>query len=79
LPVVSEPWFNLPIVTEWTWDKADGTIAATSIEQRKVQIRDIPSVFNLPPEVLISMNAFDAYVAEEKQRQIEEAQANAKR
>jgi len=25
------------------------------------------------------MNAFDAYVAEEKQRQMEEAQANAKR
>ena len=73
MPVVSEPWFELPLITEWTKDKADGTYAATNIEKYKVYIRDTPSVFNLPDEVLASINAFDVYVAEEKQRALEEA------
>ena len=75
MPVVSEPWFELPVVTEWTWDKANGTHAATNIEHYTIKMRDVPSVMTLPPEVLISMNQFDAYIAEEKERAMEEAKA----
>jgi len=75
LPVVSEPWFELPVVTEWTWDKANGTHAATHIEQYRIKVRDVPSVMSLSPEVLISMNQYDAYIAEEKERAMEEAKA----
>ena len=72
MPVVSEPWFELPLVTEWTEDKANGTYAATNIEKFKIHMRDTPSVFNLPAEVLMSMNQYDVYIAEEKERAMEE-------
>ena len=78
MPVVSEPWFEFPVVTEWTWDKANGTHAATNIEHYTIKMRDVPSVMTLPPEVLISMNQYDAYIAEEKERAMEEAKAEAK-
>ena len=35
-------------------------------------MRDTPSVFNLSAEVLMSMNQFDVYIAEEKERAMEE-------
>ena len=41
-------------------------------------MRDVPSVMSLPPEVLVSMNQFDAYIAEEKERAMEEAKAQAR-
>ena len=72
MPVVSEPWFELPLVTEWTEDKANGTYAATNIEKFKIHMRDTPSVFNLSAEVLMSMNQYDVYIAEEKERAMEE-------
>jgi hypothetical protein len=76
LPLVSEPWFELPIVTEWTKDKASETYAATNIEKFKIKIRDTPAVLNLHPEELLSMNEFDVYISEEKQRAMEEAKAH---
>ena len=78
MPVVSEPWFEIPVVTEWTWDKANDTYAATNIERFKIKLRDIPSATALEPEILISMNQYDAYIAEEKERLMEEAKHNHK-
>ena len=78
MPLVSEPWFELPVVTEWTKDKANDTYAATNIERFKIKLRDIPSATALEPEILISMNQYDAYIAEEKERAMEEAKAEAK-
>jgi len=75
LPLVSEPWFELPIVTEWTKDKASETYAATRIERHRINIRDAPSVLNTELTELASMNEFDNYIAEEKRRAQEEAQA----
>jgi len=79
LPLVSEPWFELPIVTEWTKDKANEKYSATNIEKHRVSLMDMPSVLNSGIEEIVSMNQFDAYIAEEKQRAQEEAEAQAKR
>ena len=79
MPLVSEPWFELPIVTEWTKDKANEKYSATSIEKHRASLMDMPSVLNSGIEEIVSMNQFDAYIAEEKQRAQEEAEAKAKR
>lgn len=79
MPLVSEPWFELPIVTEWTKDKANEKYSATNIEKHRVSLMDMPSVLNSGIEEIVSMNQFDAYIAEEKQRAQEEAEAQAKR
>jgi hypothetical protein len=73
LPLVSEPWFELPIVTEWTKDKANETYAATRIEKYRIDIRDMPSVLNSGMTEIASMNEFDNFISEEKMRAQEEA------
>ena len=73
MPLVCAPWFEQPVVTEWTKDKASDSYAATNIERFTIKVRDVPSATALEPELLISMNQYDAYVAEEKERAMEEA------
>ena len=78
MPLVSEPWFELPIVTEWTRDKANEKYTATNIERHRVNIIDMPAVINSDLDVIASMNQYDLYVAEQKQHAQEEAEAKAK-
>ena len=61
------------MVTEWTKDEASETYAATNIERYRVNIRDVPSILNTGLTEIASMNEFDNYIAEEKERAHEEA------
>ena len=76
MPLVNEPWFELPIVTEWT--KNDETIKATCIEKVRVDVRDLPSIFGGQPEVLQAMNEFDVYVHDQEEQARREAEADAR-
>ena len=76
MPIVNEPWFELPIVTEWT--KEGNAIKATQIERFRVDVRDVPSVLGSPPEVITGMNQYDRWYAEEQRRAQEEAEAEAR-
>ena len=74
---MSEPWFEVPLVTEWqvNTEGGDTKVSATNIEKVRVNLRDTPSIMNTPSDVLIAMNQFDVYVAEEERQAMEEAKA----
>ena len=74
---MSEPWFELPLVTEWqvSTEGGDTKVSATHIERVRVKMRDTPSIINTPADVLTAMNQFDVYVAEKEQQAMEEAKA----
>ena len=78
MPLVSEPWFELPIVTEWTKDKANEKYSATNFETHRVSLRDMPAILNSGIEELASMNQYDLYISEQKQQAHENAEAQAK-
>ena len=66
-----EPWFNIPLVTEWTTTTDGGAtiIQATNIEQVRTPIRDIPSVVGSSPDIISAMNQYDQYVSEREQEE----------
>ena len=74
---MSEPWFELPVVTAWQLDTEGGDtkVTASHIEKVRVKLRDVPSIINTPADVLNAMNQFDVYVAEKEQQAMEEAKA----
>ena len=74
---MSEPWFEMPVVTEWQikTEGRDTTISATYIEKIRVKLREMPSVLNTSPDILNAMNQFDVYIAEKEKDAMEEAQA----
>ena len=74
---MSEPWFEVPLVTEWqvNTEGGDTKVYATNIEKVRGNLRDTPSIMNTPSDVLIAMNQFDVYVAEEERQAMEEAKA----
>jgi len=74
---VSNPWFEIPLVTEWyvTSEGGDTKISARNIEQVRVKLREMPSILNTPGDVLTAMNQFDVYVAEKEKEQMDEQQA----
>jgi len=74
LPVVSEPWFEMPLATEWTTTK-DGRTTVTRVETHRVKIRGTPSIFGMPPDIVKGMNELDIYQAELEREAIEEAKA----
>ena len=74
---MSEPWFEMPVVTEWQIDTVGGDtkVSAINIEKVRVKLREKPSITNTPADVLSAMNQFDVYVAEKEQQAVDEAQA----
>ena len=74
---MSEPWFEMPVVTEWQIDTVGGDtkVSAINIEKVRVKLREMPSIINTPADVLSAMNQFDVYVAEKEQQAMEEAKA----
>ena len=76
MPLVNEPWFELPIVTEWT--KNDETIKATCIEKVRVDVRDLPSILGAPPEIIMAMNEYDRWRHEQEEEAHREAEAEAR-
>ena len=74
---MSEPWFDMPIVTDWqiTTEGGDTKVSATNIEKVRVNLRDVPSIVNTPADVIAAMNQFDVYVAEKEQDALEEAKS----
>ena len=74
---MSEPWFELPVVTEWQVNTVGGDtkVSAINIEKVRVKLSDVPSIINTPADVLNAMNQFDVYVAEKEQQAIDEARA----
>ena len=74
MPVVSEPWFEMPLATEWTTTK-DGRTTVTRVETHRVKIRGTPSIFGMPPDIVKGMNELDIYQAELEREAIEEAKA----
>ena len=78
---MSEPWFEVPLVTEWhiITEGGDTKVSAANIDSVRVNLRDMPSIVNTPPDVLNSMNQYDVYIAEREREQMEEAEAQAKR
>ena len=70
-----EPWFEVPLVTEWniTTEGRDTMIKATSIEKTRVVIRDIPSITTTSADILSAMNSYDAFVAEQEREAVEDA------
>ena len=77
MPVVSEPWFHIPIPMEWQTE--DGHTTVTRVEKHRVKIRGTPSVFGMPPDILKAMNELDIYQAEREQEAIDEAQAKGRK
>ena len=77
MPFVSEPWFEMPVVTQWQIDTVGGDtkVSAINIEKVRVKLREMPSITNTPADVLSAMNQFDVYVAEKEQQAIDEARA----
>ena len=75
MPFVCEPWFELPLVTEWktTTDGRDPIIQATNIEQIRVNVRDTPSITGYSADVLSAMNQYDQYMAEREREAMEES------
>ena len=74
---MSNPWFELPLVTEWqvSTEGGDTKVSAINIEKVRVKLREMPSITNTPADVLSAMNQFDVYVAEKEQQAIDEARA----
>ena len=70
-----EPWFDIPLVTEWkkTTDGRDTILQATNIETFRVDIRDTPSITGYSPELVSAMNQYDQYVSEREQEAMERA------
>ncbi len=54
MPVVSEPWFEMPLAVEWKTE--EGRTTVTQVEKYRVRIRGTPSVFGMPADVLKAMN-----------------------
>ena len=77
MPVVSDPWFEMPLATEWTTTE-EGRTTVTCVETHRVKIRGTPSVFGMPVDILKAMNELDAHVAELERDAHEQAQASAK-
>ena len=77
MPVVSEPWFELPIPMEWETNK-DGRTTVTRVDKHRVKIRGTPSVFGMPTDILKAMNELDVHIAELEREANEEAMAQAK-
>ena len=77
MPVVSEPWFEIPLATEWESDK-EGRTTVTRVETHRVNIRGTPSVFGMPTDILKAMNELDAHVADLEREAHEQAEAEAK-
>ena len=77
MPVVSEPWFELPIPMEWETNK-DGHTTVTRVDKHRVNIRNMPSVFGMPTDILKAMNELDVHEAELEREANEEAMAQAK-
>ena len=77
MPVVSEPWFELPLATEWESDE-EGRTTVTCVETHRVNIRGTPSVFGMPTDILKAMNELDAHVADLERESHEQAAAEAK-
>lgn len=76
MPVVSEPWFEMPIAMEW--ETKDGHTTVTRVETHRVKIRGTPAVFNMPNDILKAMNELDVHVADLEREAHEEAMASAK-
>ena len=74
---MNEPWFELPVVTEWT--NEGNTMRASQIERFRVDVRDSPSILGSPPEIVSGMNQYDQWYNEEQRRSQEEAEAEARR
>ena len=72
MPLVSEPWFEVPLVTEWSREKGTN-FRATRIERFKVTVRDMPSVLGYHPDVVEAMNEYDQWQHEQEQGQMEGA------
>ena len=72
MPLVCEPWFEFPLVTEWTKD-GETSYQATRIDRYRVNVRDMPSVFGSDAEVVMSMNNYDQWEREMEREQMEEA------
>lgn len=70
-----EPWFEIPLVTEWkiTAGGRDTIIEATNIEKVRVDIRDTPSILGSHPDIMTAMNQYDNYVAGLEQEEMEKA------
>lgn len=74
---MSNPWFELPLVTEWqvSTEGGDTKVSATNIEKVRVKLREMPSVTNTPADVIHAMNQFDVYIAEREQEEMERQKA----
>ena len=75
--MVSEPWFEMPLATEWTTTK-DGRTTVTRVETYRVKIRGTPSIFGMPPDVVKGMNDLDIYQADLEREAHEQAAAEVK-
>ena len=71
MPVVSEPWFELPLPVEWK--TRDGTTTVTRTENYVVRLRGTPSVIGTPADILKGMNEYDVHVSELEREAMEEA------
>ena len=76
MPVVSEPWFEMPLATEWTTTE-EGRTTVTCVETHRVKIRGTPSVFGMPPDILKGMNELDIHQAEMEKEAHEQAEHQA--
>ena len=74
---MSEPWFEIPLVTEWgiKTEGEDTKVFAENIEKVRVRLREMPSIINTPADVLSAMNQFDVYVAEKEQEAMDKQEA----
>lgn len=77
MPVVSEPWFEMPLAVEWKTE--EGRTTVTQVEKYRVRIRGTPSVFGMPADVLKAMNDLDVYLAEQERDAQAQAEAEARR
>ena len=76
MPVVSEPWFEMPLAVEWKTE--EGRTTVTRVERHRVKILGTPSVFGMPADILKAMNELDAHVAELEREAHEQAMSEAK-
>ena len=76
MPVVSEPWFEMPLAVEW--ETKEGRTTVTRVEKHRVKILGTPSVFGMPTDILKAMNELDTHIAELEREAHEQAMAEAK-
>jgi len=62
---------------EWETNK-DGHTTVTRVDKHRVNIRNTPSVFGMPTDILKAMNELDVHEAELEREANEEAMAQAK-